>query len=540
MLACARSARCFRGLPLQRLAVLLTATALVTPALAQGIPGQSFTDMYVRTQSVTTQTVNVPVSNFLTQLIGRLNTGQVVFDQSYAAAFGSGLVQGALNAVRAAITSAGGPAVMILSPVRTASQSAASSSSTSADNLAGTSQNQYVIVSFGPTTVVVGDRGICTTPGTAAEPPAGCSLPGTTFVVVDAEENFNTVTVTNEDILRTTTVTTTTTLNETYEVVGVVTPVGGVHVALMREASLGGERFLKRLLGGPDGYPEGAEGDGEALFNRVWLEAYGAWGALEGDGDFAPGYDSDVSGVSAGLGREVTEGLTLSAGIDVSRSDADMALPGDYPERGAADLTQIGVVLHKDWGRAEAGLAFTYGWGTLETVSGLADPGVSTSKADLALWGVEGWFGMATQLGGGSLMPYAGFVWVNVDLDGAVESGSPFALIVDGADHGSFRLFAGLDYAESFMAGQGDITLKLSVRVLQELGDEGFARNAAFVSGGGSLPLVLADEGRTAGEVEAGLSFAFGDTVSLHTGYEGRFSEGSDIHAVKAGVTVRF
>ncbi len=522
---------------------LMAATASAQQA---SMPETSFTDTLIRLQTVTTQTINVPVSLFVTRLIGRLNTGQVVFDQSYADAFGSGLVQGALNGVRAAISSSGGPAVVILSPVRTASETSSTSSSASVDQLIETIQRPYTQVLFGPGTVITGDRGVCATPGHISgelnlyTPPTGCTLPGTIYVVGDDETNLNTHMVLDEQITRTTTVTTTTTLSETYELVGVVTPVGGVHAALVREAGLSGERFLKRLAGGPDGYPGIPEGDGEALFNRVWLEAYGAWGSLEGAGVFSPGYDADMWGVSAGLGSEVSEGLTLTLGVDASWSDVDMALPGGFAETGRADLTQIGLALHKDWGRAEAGLAVTYGWGAFETASGSeALGGMSRAKADAALWGVEGAVGVKTALGGGTLTPNVGFVWVTVDPEASVGAGSAFDLFVSGDDHSSFRLFAGFDYAETFIAGQGDVTLKLSARVLEQLGDDTVTLTAGF-GGGGSLPLALADEGRTAGEAAAGISYAVGDAVSIYGGYEGRFSEGSDIHAARAGLTVRF
>ncbi|MFT3811336.1 MAG: autotransporter outer membrane beta-barrel domain-containing protein [Micropepsaceae bacterium] len=520
---------------------------MVQPSVAQVVPPEnSFTDTYIRLQTITTTTNTVNVSNFVTRLIGRLNTGQVVLDQSYSEAFGSVLVQNALTGVRAAIAAAGGPAVVILSPVRTASASSSSSSSTSVDQLTGSTQTPYTQVLFGPGTVITGDRGICTTAGSISgplnlyTPPTGCTLPGTIYEVGDDETNFNTHVVTNEAITRTTTVTTTTTLNETYELVGIVTPVGGVHGALVREAGLAGERFLKRLVTGPDGYPDVPEGDGEGLFNRVWLEAYGAWGSLDGSGDLSPGYDADVWGVSAGLGREVSDGLTVSLGLDVSWAETEMALPGDFPETGDSDLTQVGLALHRDWGRAEAGFAFTYGWGSFETASGSEGlDGVSISKTDAELWGVEGRIGVAAALGGGTLTPHAGFTWVNVDFDAVAGSGSAFDLFVSGDTQTSFQLYAGIDYAETFVAGQGDLTLKLSARVLQELGD-GTVRLTAAFEGGGSLPLVLAEDGRTAGEVAVGLSYAFGDSVSVHGGYEGRFSEGSDIHSAKAGVTVRF
>ncbi|BCW88455.1 hypothetical protein sos41_15950 [Alphaproteobacteria bacterium SO-S41] len=524
-------------------------SALVAPAAADvGGGGSVITtkDATIRVQTVRTQTTNVAVANFLTRLIGRLNTGQVVFDQSYGAAFGSAGVQGALSAARTAITSAGGPGVVILSPVRTMSQSTNAPSSVSSDLTTSTLLQPYTRITFGPDTIRIGDYGICATTGGIVNglyvPPTGCSLPGTSYDLAIGETNFTTYSVTADDILRTTTITTTTVLNETYELVGVVTPVGAVHGALVREAGLAGERFVTRLIGGPDGFPPVPEGDGEPLFNRVWLGTWGAWGALDGSGDFAPGYDSDVYGVSAGLGTEVADGLTLSAGVDVSWTDTTMALPGGFAERGKAQITQIGLALHQDWGAAEAGLAISYGWGDFDTASGTAAlGGVSLASSEVVLRSVEGAFGYRLALGSGTLTPNAGFIWVVVDPGDATGSGSAFDLFVSGEDTTSFQMFAGLDYGERFIVGQGDLTIKLSARVLQELGDETIALQAAFATTpSAALPLALGEAGETAGEVGVALSFAFDDAVSVHAGYDGRFSEGTDIHQAKAGITIRF
>jgi len=518
--------------------------AALSPASAQEGPENSstdsFTDSFYRTLTITPQTVAVTQSNFQTRVIGRLNTGSILFDDSFADAFTSSVVQDALDDARAAIIAAAGPAVVILDPVRISSQSLSSVSSAVVDTLTGTTQlAPTTIVVFGPAPIFIGDLGVCTTPASGSQPPSGCSLTGTPYAVGDDETNFNTFRHDNDQIQRTTTNTTTTTLNETYEVVGVVAPIGTVNGALVREAGLSGERFLKRLTTGPDGFPRSPEGDGETIFDRIWLEAYGTWGSLDGTGVFTPGYDVDVTGLSAGIGREVDSGVTVSLGVDISRADADMILPGAFPESGEVDMTQVGLSLNKDWGPVDTSVAATLGFGTFETVSGSASlGGVSRAKTDAHLWGVEGRVSAPKALGGGKLTPFGGITIVNAKFDSVTGTG-PFALTVSGDTHTSVQAFAGLGFDHVFRLGQNDLTLKLAASVRHELGDEKILLNASF-AGGSAMPVALAESGRTSGEIEAGLSYAFSETVSAYAGYEGRIADGADIHQAKVGLKIRF
>src|SRR5687767_1324673 len=63
------------------------------------------------TPTTTTQRIDT----FSTGIIGRLNGG-TVFDRTFNAAFGDPVVQAGVNAARAAITTAGGPGVVIAGP----------------------------------------------------------------------------------------------------------------------------------------------------------------------------------------------------------------------------------------------------------------------------------------------------------------------------------------------------------------------------------------------------------------------------------------
>ena len=55
-------------------------------------------------------------SSFQTELIGKLNGGVILYDQSFNAAFGTPTVAAGVTAAITAITTAGGPGVVITGP----------------------------------------------------------------------------------------------------------------------------------------------------------------------------------------------------------------------------------------------------------------------------------------------------------------------------------------------------------------------------------------------------------------------------------------
>ncbi|MGC3971133.1 MAG: hypothetical protein QM775_28485 [Pirellulales bacterium] len=76
-------------------------------------------------------------SVFSTQIIGRIAGGTPLYDQTFAAAFSSATVQNGVLAARAAITTAGGPGVIIGDPVRISSTTTSNTTSATTFSLAG-------------------------------------------------------------------------------------------------------------------------------------------------------------------------------------------------------------------------------------------------------------------------------------------------------------------------------------------------------------------------------------------------------------------
>lgn len=489
-------------------------------------------------ETVTRQRIDA----YVTRLIGRIQGLGTVFEQSFNEAIGT-LTSSGVLAARTAIYQAGGPALLtILGPTRIASAETVSSSATSLFSLTSSTTLTTTTTAFGPATVQIGPRRVCSVAtGTTSTAPSCTELP-VNYTLVGGQIHVDTLTSTTYTVAQLTTAVDTYTTSETWELVGLITPVGGVHAALMREAGLGGERFLKRLNAGPDGHPETPEGDGEGPKVRAWAESYGAWGSLDGSGLLSPGYDADVYGVSLGLAGEIGEGLTLSGGIDWSEADADMALPGDFPETGTAELWQVGTALHRRWESAEAGIAVTYGEADLATRSGgPAFGGTAVSASALRVFGIEGRVGLPRHIWSGTLTPEFGATYVSVNAERLSESGSPFALSVAQASRDTVRLFAGIAYDEEMpFVWDGVLRLYLAGRVGHDLGGGGGVLAASFVSDPGTgLPIVLGAEDRTSAEIEAALSWD-GESISAHAGYAGRFSNGAEIHAAKLGITLQW
>ena len=129
------------------------------------------------------------ISEYETRIIGRLAGGGALFDETFDEAFDSATVQNAVQAARLAITSAGGPGVVVLvsDPVLVSRTVTSATTSTSLFSLADTVQSMTTTTTFGPATVTIADGRSC---GAAiAALPSGsrpvCGEPGGDTLVVE-------------------------------------------------------------------------------------------------------------------------------------------------------------------------------------------------------------------------------------------------------------------------------------------------------------------------------------------------------------------
>lgn len=181
-----------------------------------------FADTLVRE---TTQT-------YSTRLLALLDGTTTVYDQTFAAAFGTPALDAALVAAQAALAAAGLPDPVVVGvPVLASSGTAVIGSIVGAPVVTGTTQSSTTSagITVGPGTLLIGDLGLCTGTGPifTTSPDSGFGVPTNcsggspqTFAVIQGEINTNTNVNTLTTISRTITTTDTLLTTALYTLTG--------------------------------------------------------------------------------------------------------------------------------------------------------------------------------------------------------------------------------------------------------------------------------------------------------------------------------
>lgn len=538
---------------------------LSVPAKAQ-VVGDSFTDAFVQTLTFNPAIVTTIQRNaFSTQVLGRLNGG-TVFDQTFAAAVADPSVQAGFSLARLAITTAGGPGVIIGAPHLLSSNTTSSTSSSSLFSLAGSSSTVRTEVLFGPGTVTTGAVSTCTVPNTPTATRPTCTTGGgTPRAVGDDETNFNTIHTTNSTINTATTNTTTTTLAEVWALDGTVQSVGTAHTSAISGVFDLATRFLRRLddesgfddtgsVSNGFGPPMAFAADGEARRNDLppellayakapvykapapapfapryggWAEGYGLWSRASSQGA-VPGDSRRAAGVAGGFTYQATPNLMFGFGVDQGWQHIDLDA---VSESARTDLTQFGVSGAFRSGNFIANASASYGFGDVGTSRNL--PGLAASASyDTTLVGVLGEVGYRLRFGDLRLTPKAGVDFISVRTDAFTELGA-LALAAQSHTTDRTRVYAGLEAAQRF-----------AVTPVSKLDLSGYGRVVDVVSGADVLlpvafavapgaPLVV--QGLSEGDVgfDAGAKAALALTPNalVYAAYDGRFRDGFEAHA---------
>lgn len=455
--------------------------------------------------TVTTNQVN----RYSTTIIGRIEGGTPLYNQTFAEAFAAANVQNGVTAARAAITAAGGPGVIIGNPVRTASNSSTATVSSSVYSLAGTATATTAEIVVGPGSTTIGQRSVCTGIGTlpsASLPTCGAGS-ATTYTVNAGQVNTNTNVETTYTINQARTDTVTTTLSETYEITGQVAAVGSIHAEVQSGLFDLGGRLLGRLAGPLTG-------------NAGWGEIYGF--------RVRQGGRRDATGFAAGFNLALAPQWSLAGGID--RGNLDIDVPG-AAERADVTLTEGGAALRFDGGAFTAALSASYGTGNAETQRTIV--GSSAARYDVRVGGVALELGYGFDVGGWQLRPVAGLDYVSVHTDGFSESDT-LGLQVAGRHSGRTRASAGLELARSW----GGIEFAASARYLAVLdGRERTIPVAFALAPTRLLDMTAAREPDTA-LIGARARIPVSGKASVYLGYDGRFGGNYTSHAGTAGFTL--
>lgn len=521
----------------------LAFAALVTPASAQLPPENTFTDTFFQALVFNPATVtNTQVNAFSTQVLGRLNGG-TVFNQTYAAAVNDAAVQEGFNSARLAITTSGGPGVVIGTPQRLSSTTTSATTSSTLYSLAGISAGTpNTVVTFGPAPITIGQRSSCNVAGLPSTTKPTCTnLPGTPYNVGDDETNFNTVTTTNYTINTATTNTTTTTTSEVWAIDGTVRQMGTAHAAVQAVAFDIGDIFLARMLApGQANLGVPLMDGGKPTRWTAFLEGFGLTGRLGGSTKVA-GSDYTFAGGRGGLTYAVSPDLAVGVAAQGGRTTWGMGDAFSRESAGGDDVRAGMFALYApgQWRFAAAGFAGRAHVDTAVLALGFAP---STGAYDATVYGAGAMAGYAFVLGNLTITPHAGVSWYGWHSPSYTETGGLIPLAVNSATREQVRPSLGLAVDRVFALDNGAIlTVGASGRAFAILGDtDGFVTATFANMPGTTFGVEAPGQGRSAFEIGGYSALAFNRTLSITASFTSRLLTHGSSHTGQAGLKVSF
>ena len=531
-----------------------------------------------------TVTINQVNANS-TEIIGRLNGGTILYDQRFSAAFNTPVVQAGVNSAILAITTAGGPGVVIMSPTLVSHVVSTSSTSSSVYTLSGVDTTSAITTTVGPATinalpaiiaspgtvVIGGDtytvivanpaqapalpniytvctptlstvtNGAINTPavGTVLAAMPACSANnGGSITLAGGQVNINVAFTTTFTIDTATTTTNTTTTSEVYDIDGLsVQGIGTVHAAVIEAGFDQAERFGRRLLD-----DLGGRGTGQAPLTRrlhLWLEPY-AWRAVTSADGSIVGNRRTGYGMNGGLGYALTPHLMIGAAADVGTTNIDDV---GANEHAGVDTTQIGV--SADWHGSVfyAHLAGSYGWAratTNVTPTGFTQTAAAAYRLRTA--SASGEIGAHLTLPGTTgltLTPALGLGHADTHSTGFAESGSIVALVDPAGDYDRTKAWAGLTAETRRGVGaHGSLDISVYGRAVEILGSRNVALPTTFV--GSTIPLTIAGvrASRLGADFGASLGYDFDQRVRLFAAGDARLRDGFTSETASAGLRI--
>ena len=471
------------------------------------------TSEHISLNPATVSTTNTTTS-WQTQILGKFNGG-TVYDQTFPVPYANATVTTGKATAVTAITTAGGPGVVIGSPMLTStSQTLTGSTSVTTYSPAGTSQTVQVEEAIGPGTIIIGQRTVCSGVGGSPSTTAPTCGPGTgantPVNVPNNDTNINTNTDTLYTIDRATQIDNTYELFEQYTISGTVQALGLVHGSVPSLVSDNGERFARRLL------DEAITGEGMG-----WADGFG-W-TSSGNGD-----SRSSAGLDGGAGVNADDQWRVGFGVSQGWTSIDL---DDAGGSASGALTQLGLYLrwHDHLGAYLAGTVVG-GFGSTDTSSTISGSTMIANYSS-ALMSLAGEAGYEADMGGWMLTPNIGGQLQAVSMGGFTETGA-FALASTGSSSAFGKGWAGLRAEGRFdavtLTGYGRLA------VYSDAADV----PVGFAGGGTAMSVKGSHRGNVG--LEAGLSAAVELAPNVHAfaAYDFTLRGESTSHAAKIGLKV--
>jgi outer membrane autotransporter protein len=291
---------------------------------------------------------------------------------------------------------------------------------------------------------------------------------------------------------------------------------------------------------GPTPLPK--QTDASQLLDNIWLQGFGSFGHLDGDGN-ALGGDFTISGLNGGFDYRLSPEMLIGLAVGYSHDSASVGGPGASGDVDAIQFAGYGGYVSGPWH-----LDGILSYGFLQTdTKRFINVGSIHQEADGSYNGgafslsTEG--GYAFKAGPVTIEPTLGLNYTHVSQDsfneiGTASDGNNYGLNVRSVDMDSFRTALGVRLAAQFGKKDG-VQFMPEVRAgwEHEFLDKTPDVNARFVGGSGDFNVRGVELGTDSGVLGAGLTVAFNKTIQGFVNYDANLNSRMSSHAISGGLS---
>jgi outer membrane autotransporter protein len=269
----------------------------------------------------------------------------------------------------------------------------------------------------------------------------------------------------------------------------------------------------------------------------LWMQAYGAWGKTDGDGN-AASLDRSLGGAMAGVDRSAGDWrVGLAGGFHA----ASLKVPA-RSSTASTDTFQIAAYAGKRHGPLGVRLGASVAHHEIETARRVSFPGFSEMlTADYSAWSMQAFAeaGYRLQHGSLALEPFAALALVHLRTGGFSERDGSAALSAGASRDTIVYSTLGVRAAREIAVAGIPFILRGSLAWRHAFGGVTPDRALAFAAGS---PFTVAGVpiARNAALVEAGISRQIAESTTVELAYSGKIAADAQDHSLKARLASRF
>jgi outer membrane autotransporter protein len=276
----------------------------------------------------------------------------------------------------------------------------------------------------------------------------------------------------------------------------------------------------------------------EELLGNIWLQGFGTFGHLDGDGN-ASGGDFTISGTSGGLDYRLSPEMLVGLAVGYSHDSATVGGPGASGTVDAFQVAGYGGYVSGPW---HLDGIFSYGYLQTDTKRLISVGSIQQTAAGSYNGGVyslstEG--GYTFEAGPVTIEPTVGLDYAHLSQDSFNETGAGVnGLSVHSVDMDSLRSVVGVRLAATF-GEKGDVQFVPELRASweHEFMNKTADLNARFIGGSGDFNVRGVELGADSGVLGAGLTVSFNKSIQGFVNYDARMNERLNSHTISGGLS---